>query len=130
MKGHVIDGGRYVQILINNGEVETIERKGLNRKAFTPTYNCQNLGTPTIVSRLREKFLNREVFTRGRIVSFFQEYEPDLKEGTFGWRIYDLKKKQIIKDVRKRIYILEYKQNFRPEPDPIINQIGSFLQAP
>ena len=35
MKGHVIDGGRYVQILINNGEVETIERKELNRKAFT-----------------------------------------------------------------------------------------------
>jgi hypothetical protein len=79
-------------------------------------------------TQLIQQFTGREIFSRDELFSFFKQYEPDLKEGTFGWRIYDLKQKHIIKDVKKGFYTLEQKQPFRPVPDAMIEQLGNFLQ--
>ncbi|HWJ26925.1 MAG TPA: DUF6577 family protein [Flavisolibacter sp.] len=78
--------------------------------------------------KLVQQFQNRETFSRDELFHFFQAWDPDLKEGTLAWRIHDLKRKQIIKDVKKGIYTLEHKQDFRPEPDPIISQLSSFME--
>ena len=42
------------------------------------------------------EFKDRESFSRDELFDFFRLYEPDLKEGTFGWRVFDLKNKNII----------------------------------
>jgi len=82
-----------------------------------------------IESKLVEDFKGMGVFSRQDLLDFYRELEPDLKESTFGWRIYDLKKRHIIKDVKKGSYTLEEKQRFRPEPDKTILKISKFLET-
>ena len=54
-----------------------------------------------IISQLIKVFKNRPSFTREELLDFYMDFEPNLKEGTFGWRIYDLKKKNIIKPLKR-----------------------------
>lgn len=68
-----------------------------------------------IENRLIEEFKDRESFSREELFDFFKFYEPDLKEGTFGWRIYDLKNKNIIKPLMRGLYTISYKPKYKPE---------------
>ena len=68
-----------------------------------------------IENRLIEEFKNRESFSRNELFEFFKFFEPDLKEGTFGWRIYDLKNKNIIKPLMRGLYTISYKPKYKPE---------------
>lgn len=67
-----------------------------------------------IENRLIEEFKDRESFSREDLFDFFRYFEPDLKEGTFGWRIYDLKNKNIIKPIKRGIYVISYKPKYKP----------------
>ena len=80
-----------------------------------------------IEARLTEHFAAREAFSREELFAFLRTLDPDLKESTLAWRIFDLKKRHRIKDVGKGIYTVEQKQSFKPEADEVINKIGSFL---
>jgi len=60
------------------------------------------------------KFKGRNSFTRGELFDFFLYSEPDLKKGTFGWRIYALKNKDIIKEVQRGVYTINHKAEFKP----------------
>lgn len=74
---------------------------------------------PRIVeSRLIEKFKDRASFTRDDLFEFYRYFEPDLKEGTFGWRIYDLKGKNIIRPLKRGLYIISSKTKYKPEISP------------
>lgn len=64
--------------------------------------------------QLVSRFEKQEVFAREDLFKFYAEYEPELNEGTFGWRIYDLKKKNIIRNVGKGIYSLSGKSVYLP----------------
>ena len=68
-----------------------------------------------IENRLIEEFKDRDAFSREQLFDFFRYFEPDLKEGTFGWRIYDLKNKNIIKSVQRAYYTISYKPKYKPE---------------
>lgn len=68
-----------------------------------------------IENRLIEEFKDRESFSREELFEFFKYFEPDLKEGTFGWRIYDLKNKNIIKPLMRGLYTVSYKPKYKPE---------------
>lgn len=63
---------------------------------------------------IKERFKARKSFTRQELYSFYREYEPDLKEATFGWRIFNLCQKGIISSVGKGIYTLSSKREYRP----------------
>lgn len=65
--------------------------------------------------RLIKEFKNRGAFSREELFDFFRHLEPNLKEGTFGWRIYDLKKKNIIKSIQRGYYAISYKPTYKPE---------------
>lgn len=65
-------------------------------------------------TKLISEFQNKESFTREDLFAFFQGFEPDLKEGTFGWRIFDLKKKNVISSVGRGIYKISYKSAYCP----------------
>ena len=71
-----------------------------------------------IENSLIEKFKDREYFTREELFEFYRYFEPDLKEGTFGWRIYDLKEKNIIRPLKKGLYVISYKPRYKPEISP------------
>lgn len=71
-----------------------------------------------IENRLIEEFKHREYFTREDLFEFYRYFEPDLKEGTFGWRIYDLKEKDIIRPLKRGLYVISYKPKYKPEISP------------
>jgi len=67
-----------------------------------------------IENRLIEAFKDRGSFTREELFDFFRHLEPDLKEGTLGWRIHDLKNKNIIRSLKRGLYIISYNPKFKP----------------
>ncbi len=68
-----------------------------------------------IENKLIEEFKNRSAFSREELLDFFTQFEPDLKEGTFAWRIYDLKNKDIIKSIQRGYYTISNKPKYIPE---------------
>ncbi len=77
-----------------------------------------------IENRLIEEFKDRESFSREELFDFFRSYEPDLKEGTFGWRVYDLKNRNILKSIMRGLYVISYKPKYRPEISQEIYKIA------
>lgn len=67
-----------------------------------------------IENKLIEVFKERSSIDRNELYNFYSEYEPDLKESTFSWRIYDLKKKDIIKTIGRGLYVISYKPKYKP----------------
>lgn len=83
-----------------------------------------------IERELTNHFANKSMFTREDLFNFFRALDPDLKEGTFGWRVYDLKKRNIIEAIKKGVYQLVYKQKFKPEVGKEIQRINDVLATP
>lgn len=52
-----------------------------------------------IENTLIEAFKEHSSFDRNELYDFYRDFEPDLMDGTFSWRIYDLKNKDIIKTI-------------------------------
>jgi hypothetical protein len=69
----------------------------------------------TLENRLIEEFKNKEAFTREELFQFYRYFEPDLKDGTFGWRIHDLKNRNIIKPLKTGLYVISTKPKFKPD---------------
>lgn len=83
---------------------------------------------PKIVeNRLIEQFKDKESFSREDLFDFFRQFEPNLKEGTFGWRIYDLKNRNIIKPVKRGVYTISYKPKYKPVISPDLLKLGKKL---
>ena len=80
-----------------------------------------------IENRLIEKFKDKDTFSREELFDFFRYFEPDLKEGTFGWRIYDLKKKNIIKPIRRGYYTISHKPGYKPELSAELLKIAKLI---
>ena len=66
-------------------------------------------------TKLKEKFQSRYSFSRDELFDFFLQFEPDLKPGTFGWRIHDLKQSDLLKFIGKGIYTLAEKAEHTPQ---------------
>ena len=67
-----------------------------------------------IENKLIQAFKDRSSFDRDALYNFYLDFEPDLKESTFSWRIYDLKKKDIIKTIGRGLYVISYKPKYKP----------------
>ena len=67
-----------------------------------------------IENNIIEAFQKRSSFNRDELYEFYLNYEPNLKESTFSWRIYDLKKKDIIKTIGRGLYVISYKPKYKP----------------
>ena len=50
-----------------------------------------------------------------------------MSEGTFGWRIYDLKQKNVIKSIGKGIYTLSDKKEYSPLLNKLSKKIAKSL---
>lgn len=65
--------------------------------------------------KLIEEFKDRASFTREDLYDFYRFFEPDLSEGTFSWRIYNLKNKNIIRSIKRGLYKISRKPVYKPE---------------
>ncbi|NEW84865.1 MAG: hypothetical protein GZ094_21195 [Mariniphaga sp.] len=73
------------------------------------------MATNIIIEKLKKVFKDRESFSRQELFDFYRQFEPELKETTFRWRIYDLKTKHIIASTSREFFTLSYKPTFKPE---------------
>lgn len=80
-------------------------------------------------NRLFEAFKNKESFTREELFQFYRFFEPELKEGTFGWRIYDLKNRNIIKPLKRGLYVISYRPKYKPDISPNLLKIVKQLSG-
>lgn len=71
----------------------------------------------SIIGQLRKHFNGKETFSREELYAFYTQFKPDLKETTFRWTIFNLKKQQIITSVSRELFTLSFKPIFKPEPD-------------
>ncbi|MBL1215520.1 MAG: hypothetical protein HND52_19290 [Ignavibacteriae bacterium] len=68
-----------------------------------------------IVTTLQNYFNKKNVFTRDELFHFYLLSEQELNKNTFAWRIYNLKRKGIIKQVGRGLYSLQSKSNYSLE---------------
>lgn len=80
-----------------------------------------------IEKKLIDEFKDRNYFTREELFDFYRILEPELKEGTFGWRIHDLKNKNIIKLLKRGIYEISHKPKYKPEVSSNLIKIAKQL---
>ena len=80
-----------------------------------------------IEKKLIEEFKNKESFSREDLFQFFLRLEPDLKEGTFGWRIYDLKHRDVIKQIKRGLYKISYKPKYKPDIDSKLLKLSNLI---
>jgi hypothetical protein len=66
------------------------------------------------INKMKDEFGNRDYISRDELFKFYRYFEPDLKETTFGWRIYDLRKKGILSTVSNGVYMLTVKSKYHP----------------
>jgi hypothetical protein len=71
--------------------------------------------TKISVNSLVKEFKDREYFSRKDLFEFYRSFEPDLKEGTFGWRICKLKDNNIIRPLKRGIYVISNRPMYKPE---------------
>ncbi len=62
-----------------------------------------------------KKFGYGNAFSSKELFEFYKMNEEDLKEGTFRWRVYELKKEGLMSNVKRGVYILDHKKKFQPE---------------
>jgi hypothetical protein len=80
-------------------------------------------------NKLIETFQGRESFTREELFHFFQDFEPELKAGTFGWRIYDLKNRNLIKPLKRGVYVISHKHQYASDVSPRLLKLAKLLSA-
>ncbi|NQT96848.1 MAG: hypothetical protein HQ562_03815 [Candidatus Marinimicrobia bacterium] len=74
--------------------------------------------------KLIEEFKDRKSFSRDELFDFFRGFEPNLKEGTFGCRIYTLKQNNIIKPLKRGVYAISYKSTYEPTISPELDKLS------
>ncbi|MEY2829924.1 MAG: hypothetical protein RIQ33_1782, partial [Bacteroidota bacterium] len=67
------------------------------------------------IEQLKKEFKKRQSFSREELFDFYKKFDPELKETTFRWRIYDLKNKQAITTISRGLFSLAFKPTFKPE---------------
>ena len=67
-----------------------------------------------IIEQLKKEFNRKDSFSRKELFDLYRQFEPDLKDSTFRWRIYQLKEKKLITPISKDLFILSYKPVFKP----------------
>lgn len=82
----------------------------------------------TIIKQLRQHFKGKESFSREELYTFYKQFKPDLKETTFRWIIFNLKKQRVIASVSKELFTFSLKPVFQPEPDKLEKKIFSIVE--
>lgn len=80
-----------------------------------------------IEKEIVEHFKEKKYFPRKELLEFYNRFEKDLNNRTFGWRIFELKKKGIIRSIGRGIYTTENKPKYKPEIDNKLRKINNTI---
>lgn len=80
-----------------------------------------------IENELLDTFKDRDIFSRDELLTFYRQFEPDLKQGTLGWRIHDLKERNIINTVKRGHYSISNRPDFEPEISSDVLKLGKTI---
>ncbi len=83
--------------------------------------------TKIIEKKLRENFQEKDSFSRKDLWHFYKQFEPDLNENTFGWRIFNLKNKNIINAIGNGHYTISDKPKHQPNFSKNASKMGEFI---
>jgi hypothetical protein len=75
----------------------------------------KSMPVPILIEQFRKNLKEDGTFSRDELFSFYRISEPDLKETTFRWRIYNLKAKNIIIPISRKLFSFGSKPVFYPE---------------
>ena len=83
-----------------------------------------------IIKKIEEYFSSKQTFTRKELFDFLElNFYPNLKETTFRWRIYELRKTNIIVSVTRGVFKLsENKELFVPNISKQLSKIGNLIK--
>lgn len=84
--------------------------------------------TSIVEQQLVATFKGRELFSRDELWRFLRNFDPDLTEGTFGWKIYDLKNRHVIIPVRRGYYTISGKPLYQPEVGAHVRKVAKLIQ--
>jgi hypothetical protein len=77
--------------------------------------------------KLIKFFKDKSVFSRKDLFNYFLQTEEELKEGTFGWRIYDLKKKDVLREISRGWYTINMKHAYVPPFNQQVEKLASIF---
>lgn len=80
------------------------------------------------IEQLQKHFPETESFSREELFAFYKQIKPEIKETTFRWIIFNLKKQQVISSVSKGRFTFSFKPAFMPEPDKTEKKIFSSIE--
>lgn len=72
-------------------------------------------------------FEGRSLFSRQDLYDYYVDTEGEVKEGTLGWRIYDLKQKNILREVRKGWYTVDVHPFYNPVLDSTLKELAKLF---
>lgn len=81
-----------------------------------------------IINTILHRFSNHTNISRNELYEIFKETQPDLKESTFAWKIYQLKKNKILKSIKRGVYTLIIKPEYCPEISDKLKRIFSAVR--
>ena len=81
-----------------------------------------------IIELLKKEFKGKESFSREELFDFYRQFEIDLKESTFRWRIHDLKANKIITAIKRGHFTFSYKPIFAPNIDEFEKKISGKIE--
>ncbi len=81
-----------------------------------------------ILEQLKEKFKDEKFFSRESLLVFYRQYDPDLNDSTFRWRLHNLKAKNIIAPISNDLFTLNSKPNFKPNIGEFEKKIANKIE--
>ncbi|MDO9577354.1 MAG: hypothetical protein Q7J16_05675 [Candidatus Cloacimonadales bacterium] len=81
-----------------------------------------------IINVIRQRFQDRISFDRNDLYELLREFQPELKESTFAWMIYNLKKRKILKPIKRGVYTLVVKPEYQPDLSDKLKRIFSAVK--
>lgn len=74
-------------------------------------------------------FKDKSIFSRKDLFNYFLQTEGELKAGTFGWRIYDLKKNNVLREIKRGWYTLKIKPTYAPPFNEKIEKLATIFTS-
>lgn len=93
-----------------------------------PSQTKDTVAKDFIIEKLKKEFKGRESFSREELFDFYRQFEPDLKETTFRWRIYHLKVNKIITAIKRGLFTFSFKPIFKPEIGEVEKKISGKIE--
>ncbi|MGZ3976512.1 MAG: DUF6577 family protein [Flavisolibacter sp.] len=69
----------------------------------------------SVIEQLKQAFHGQDTFSRDALHRFYLQFDPELKDATFRWRIYNLKEQNLIRPISRNEFTFTYKPFFTPE---------------